>query len=121
MLGEKFFAHARLVVEAVQRSFGGDLYQIAIAFFVFCQHQQMVVGIAFGRSALDVVIVFFADVEFAADDRLDSVFLRGIDKVHCAENVAVIGHRDGRHAEFLHAGAEFFDVAGAIEQGVISV
>ena len=75
MFGQKSLADARLVVKAVQRSFRGDLDQIAIAFFVLGQHQQMVVGIAFRRRALDVVIVFLADVKFAADDGLDSRLL----------------------------------------------
>ena len=72
MLRQKFFAHAGLVIEAVQRGFRGDLHQVAVAFFVFGEHQKMVVGVAFGRRALDVVIVLLADVEFTAHDRLDA-------------------------------------------------
>ena len=48
VLGEKLLADPRLVVKAVQRGFGRDLDQIAVAFFVLGQHQQMVVGVAFG-------------------------------------------------------------------------
>ena len=67
------------------------------------------------------MVFFFADVEFAADDGLHAVLVRGIDKVHRAKNVAVIGHGDCGHAEFLHALAEFFDVTSAIEQGIVGV
>ena len=81
----------------------------------------MVVGVAIGRGALDVVIVFFADVEFAADDGLDAVFVGGVDEMHGAEDISVVGHGDGGHAEFFHALAEFFHVAGAVEQGVIGM
>jgi len=81
----------------------------------------MVVGVAVGRGAFDVVIVFFADVELAADDGLDSLFVGGIDEMHGAENISVIGHGDGWHAKLLHALAEFFDVAGAVEQRVIGM
>ncbi len=72
MLGEKLLADARLVVKAMQRGLGSDLDQIAVAFFVFGEHQQMVVGVAFGGGA---VVVFLADVEFAADDGLHSRML----------------------------------------------
>ena len=81
----------------------------------------MVVGVALGRSALDVVIVFFADVKLAAHDGLDAVLVRGVDEVHRAKNISVVGHGDGGHAEFFHALAELFDVAGAVEQGVIGM
>jgi hypothetical protein len=50
MFGQKFLADARLVIKAVQRSLRRDLHQIAIAFFVFGEHQQVVIGIAFGRA-----------------------------------------------------------------------
>ena len=78
----------------------------------------MVIGVAFRRGAM---VVLFADVQFAADDWLDSVLMGGIDEMHGAENVAVIGHRDCGHAEFLHALAELFDVTSAVQQGVVGV
>ena len=118
MLGEKLLADARLVIKAMQRGLGRDLDQIAVAFFVFGEHQQMVVGVAFGRGA---VVVFLADVEFAADDRLHASMLGRVDKVDRAKDVAVVGHGHGRHAQFLHALAELFDVTGAVEQGVVGV
>ena len=118
MLGKKLLADARLVVEAVQRSLRGDLDQIAVALFVFGEHQQMVVGVAFGRGA---VIVLFADVKFAADDRLDAVLVRRVDEMHRAKNIAVVGHGHGGHAQFLYALAELFDVASAVEHGIVGM
>ena len=118
MLGEKLLADARLVVKAVQRSFRRDLDQIAVAFFVFGEHQQMVVGVAFGGGA---VVVFFADVEFAADDRLHAGMFGRVDKMDCAKNIAVVGHGHGGHAELFHALAEFFDVASAVEHGIVGM
>ena len=84
----------------MQRSFGRDLHQVAIAFFIFRQHQKMVIGVAFGRRAFDVVVVFLADVELAADDRLDPVLVRRIHKMHRAKDIAMVGHGDGGHAQF---------------------
>jgi hypothetical protein len=81
----------------------------------------MVVGVSIRRSAVDVVIVLLADVEFTTDDRLYSGFMRRIDEMHGAKNVAVVGHGDCGHAEFLHAMAKLFDVASAVEHGVIGM
>ena len=58
----------------------------------------MIVSVAFGRCARDPMIVFFADVKLAADDRLDSRSLGRIHKMHRAKNIAVVGHGHGGHA-----------------------
>ena len=81
----------------------------------------MVVGVAIGRGAFDVMVVFFADVEFAADDGLDAVFVGGVYEMHGAEDISVVGHGNGGHAEFLYALAELFHVAGAVEERVIGM
>src|ERR1019366_9350311 len=72
MLRQKPLAHPWLVVETMQRRFRSNLGQIAVAFLVFRQHQEMIVSVALGRGALDVMVFFLADVELAADDRLDA-------------------------------------------------
>src|SRR4030081_1296095 len=121
MLSQKFLAHPRLVVEAVQRGFRRDLHQVAVAFFIFGEHQQMVISVAVGWSARDDVIVFLADIQFASDDRFHSDLMRGIYKMHRAKNIAVIGHGHRGHAKFMNPINEFFDVASAVEQGVIAM
>ena len=118
VLGEKLFADARLVIKAVQRGLRRDLDQIAVAFFIFGEHQQVVVGIAFRRRA---VVVFFADVKFAADDGFHVVLLCRINEVHRAKNIAMVGHGHGGHAHFFDTLAELFDITGAVEQGVVGV
>ena len=118
VLGQKFLADSRLVVEAVQRSLGDDLHQVAIAFVVLRQHDQVVVGVALGRRA---VVFLLADVQLAAQDRLHSGFLGGIDELHRSEDVAVVGHGDGGHVEFLDAIDQLGGLAGAVEHGVIGV
>ena len=121
MVRQKLLADARFVIEATQRCLGGYSGQIPVALFVLGEHQQVVIGIAFRRSALDVVVVFLADVQFAAHDRFDARRLGRIHEMHGSKDVAVIGHSDRGHAEFLHAVNEFLDVAGAIEHRVVSV
>ena len=68
------------------------------------------------------VVVFLADVQLATDDRLDArMLVRRVDKMDCAKNVAMVGHGHGGHAQLLHALAEFFDITGAVEQGIVSM
>ncbi len=100
VLGQKFLADARLVIKTVQRSFRGDLHQIAVALFIFCEHQQMVVVIAFGRGAM---VVFLADVEFATQDGLDTPRFGLVEKMQCDKHVAMIGDRNRGHAQFAYA------------------
>jgi len=71
----------------------------------------VVVGVPFGRGA---VVVLFADVKFASNNRLHAVFVRRIHEVDGAKNVAVVGHGHGRHAQLAHMLTEFFDVTSAI-------
>ncbi len=118
---EKLLADARLVVETAQRGFRRDLRQVAVAFFVFREHQKMVVGIAVGRGALDVVVVLLADVKLAADDRLHAGLVGRIHEMDRAEDIAVVGHGDRGHAQLFHALDELFHVAGAVEHGVVGM
>ena len=67
------------------------------------------------------MVVLLADVQLAADDRLDARGLGGVHEMHRAKDVAVIGHGHGRHAEFLHALDQLLDVASAVEHRVIGV
>ncbi len=81
----------------------------------------MVIRVAFGRHPLGVVILFLAYVQLAPDDRLNIHRLRRVIEVNCAKNIAVIGHRDRRHPEFLYPFNQLVNVAGAIQEGVIGV
>jgi hypothetical protein len=67
------------------------------------------------------MVFFLTDIEFAADDRLDSSFFGGIDEMHRAKDVAVIGHSHGWHSELLRPFAEQLNVAGSVEHGVIGM
>jgi hypothetical protein len=81
----------------------------------------VVVSVAVGRSAQNPVVVFFADVELAADDRLNPRGLGGVHEMHGAKNIAMIGHGYRWHAKFFGAIAELLDVAGAVEHGIVSM
>src|SRR5262249_2945401 len=67
------------------------------------------------------MVLLLADIQLAADDRLHARRFRGIHEMHGAEYVAVIGHRDRRHAEFLHPVHKLLDVASAVEHRVVGM
>ncbi len=67
------------------------------------------------------MVVGLADVEFAAEDRLDALGLGRIEEVDGAVDVAVVGHGDGLLAESGDAIDELVDVAGAVEEGVFGM
>src|SRR3982751_594679 len=118
VLRQKFLADPWLVIKPVQRSLGGDLYQVPVSLFVLCQHEQVIVGVALRSRP---VILLLANVQLASHDRLDAMLVCRIHEMHGAKNVAVIGHGHGGHAELLHALAQLFDVTSAIEQGIVGV
>ena len=77
-----------------------------------------------------VVFVFFrggpvvflgTDVEFAAQDGFDAFGFGGFEEMHGSVDVAVVGDGYGFLPDFVDVGYEFFDVAGAVEEGVVGV
>ncbi len=65
------------------------------------------------------MIVLLADVELAAQDRLDALLLGRVKKVDCAVDVAVVCDGDGLLADPVHVGHQLVDVAGAVQQRII--
>ncbi len=61
------------------------------------------------------------DIGLEADDRLDVVGLRGLPELVCPEEVAVVGHRDRRHAHLLGGREHVLDPRGTVEHGVLGV
>ena len=57
----------------------------------------MVVGVAFGSATVDLVL---ADVEFAPEDRFDSLLLHSVEEVNRAIDVAVVSHGSGSLTDF---------------------
>jgi ketol-acid reductoisomerase len=67
------------------------------------------------------VIVFLANVEFAANNRFDAGLVRCIHEMHGAKNIAVVGQGHRGHAKFLDPIDEFLNVASAVEERIITV
>ena len=111
---KKFFRHARLAIEAMQRGLAGQADEVAVALFVFGEHQEVVVA---ARHL--AMIVGLGEIELAAEDRLDVLLLHRVEEVHRAVDVAVVGHGRGGLADLVQVRGQFIDVAGSIEKRVI--
>jgi hypothetical protein len=60
-------------------------------------------------------------VELAADDGLDAGLLRGQIEIDGAEEVAVIGERDGREVQVLGLLHELLELGRSVEQAVLGM
>ena len=113
---EQVLIDAGLVVEAFEVGGGDQVDEVAVAFLVFAEQDQVVVAVGIGAG----LVALLRDVDFAADDGLDALCLGGVVELDRAEEIAVVGHGDGGHFLFddVH---ELADFAGSVEQGIIGV
>src|ERR1700691_288594 len=118
MLGKVLLADPRLPVEAVQRRLGSDANEIAVALLVLRQNQQVVVVVALRFGAM---VLFLANVELAPKDRMDTLMLCGVEEMDRAIDIAVVCNRNSLLADVGNALHQLFDIAGAVEQGVVGV
>ena len=114
MLRKEALADARLLVEPVQCGFAGQADKIPIPGFIFRKDQQVVV-LRVRIGTLAAMVFLFADVELAAKDRLQVLLLHGIEEVHRAEDVAVVGHRGRTLADLAQVRGQLVHVAGPIQ------
>ena len=117
--GEQLSVHTGLVVEAVEVRSGDELHQIAVAVEVLCKQDEMTqLPIALG-----VLIEARARgaVDLAADDGPYARTLARLIELDSAVHHAVVGDGKRRHLEFLGAGDELADPAGAVQETVLGV
>ena len=125
-LFEGGFVHPRLEVEAVEVRVAGKLEQVVPALLVLGEQDEvepavghageLAVG-AVGWSAVDVG----RDVGLDAEDGLDAFFFREVVKLNRVVQIAVVGHRDGVHAEFFHTFDQPVEPVRAVQQRVLAV
>ena len=105
---------ARLVVVTLEVAGGGELDQVAVAGVVLGEQREVRVPLGLGAAVV-------ADVDLAAENRLDSV-LSGLPvELDGPSERAVIGEPDGGHLELSGASREGGNPAGPIEDGVLGV
>ena len=111
ILAEEFVIDARLVIKAFEESCGDELDEIAVAFEIFAEENQV---IAAPGAGLKIVAIFggdgakffaaivaaaLGDIDFAADDGLHIALAGFVKEIGGGEEVAVIG--DGYRRHFL--------------------
>ncbi len=91
---KKIFRHARLAIEAVQRGLARQSNEIAIARFVFGEHEKVLIP-----TAHLAMVGSLGEVEFAAENRLEILLLHGVEEVDRAVDIAMVGHGGGGLAD----------------------
>jgi hypothetical protein len=93
---EQLPVDARLVVVALEVAEARELDQVAVALVRLGEQRQV-------RVALRLRLPVVGDVDLAAEQRLDSLVLRGLVEVDRAGERAVVRERDGGHLELGRA------------------
>jgi hypothetical protein len=136
VLGQDLLVHAGLEVVALEARARGEPEQVVHALGALGPHRHVGVGATAG----DVVAALLGQVTLAppdpaalaahgagrdvgldADDRLHAVLLGLAVEVVGAVQVAVVGHRDGRHAEVAGAGEQPVEQRCPVEHGIFGV
>ena len=121
ILAQGFAVHAGLaVVETFEIPLGDEFAEIVPAFVVFGQQRHVRGALAAGE-LLFVLHLPRGEVDLAAEDRFHPGLVAFLIEFDRAVEVAVVGHRHGRHSEFLGALGEILDADHAVEQGEFSV
>jgi hypothetical protein len=117
ILAEQLAVDARLVIEAFEVGERRELHQVAIALIARGQEHQVV------RLLLAAAIVAAAarDVRLHPQDGVHAFLLAGFVELDGAEEAAVVGDGERRHAELGRAGHHGVDARGAVEQAVVGV
>ena len=131
VLGEQLAVDARLLEEPVAPGAGAQPEQVVHALGGLREQRHVGVGAAsrdvVGAAVVEVDALALeprdvgGDVGLDADDRLDPRGLGLLVELVGAEHVAVVGHRDRRHAELGGALGQRVEAGRAVEHGVLGV
>ncbi len=119
VFGEQRFVDARFVVVALEVRQAGKLNQVAIAFDVL-DEQDQVMRIAIGPAFL-LVAGTGGDVDLLADDGVDPGGFCLQVEIDGAVEHAVVGERDCRHPGFGRQADHLGDAAGPVQQAEFRV
>ena len=105
---------ARLVVKALEVACRNEAREVGIALGRLAKHQKVIARA--GMLAGAVGVGRRGEVGLAAENRLDAPLLAGFLERERAKEVAVIGQRDGTHAQLAATRDEPIDAASAIQR-----
>ena len=114
VLLQQRIVHPGPVVIAPYEALADQPGQVLIPLLVLAQQDQ--VAVVPGGAGL--VVHVRADVDLAADHRVDARFLRGAIKIHHAVHHAVVRHRAGSHAQRLQPLHQRLDPACPVQEAV---
>ena len=118
--GEQIEIDARTIVEALDVRDGRELDEVAVPLLVHDEEREMIVAKLPRRAAL-FLDGPLGDIRLHADDRLDAGLPRRLEKRNRAEQVPVVGERDGAHTHPLGGLDEILDPDRAVEKAVLRV
>jgi len=116
---QQFAIRPGLVVVALQVGGADQLGQVAIALAVLGQQRQVEGPVVLARLA--IMAPPLGHVDLASDQRLDACLLAGLVEGDGPGHHAMVGHGQGRHAQFLGPGDHLGDAVAAIQQAVLGV
>ena len=114
---KKLLIDARLIIISLDVGEGYELNQIAIAAFIFCKQNQMIVSRAVYLGTL--LPLTRGKVDLTTDDGMNALRLGLLIKCNSSIHNTVIGHGDRIHAEFLRPTYKLFNAACTIQQAVL--
>ena len=71
--------------------------------------------------AVFVKTVSRGNIQFAADDRLDSILIRMLVEIDRSVEIAMIGHGHGRHLIFLCLSEKIIETNGSVQQAILGM
>src|SRR4029453_555617 len=110
-----------LVVEALQIGLGHQLDEVPVAGLVAHEHGAVAGALVAAVLTGSLEAAPRCHVQLAAHDGLDAGLLRRRVEVDGAEEVAVVGQRDGGEVERLGGVHQLVELGRAIEQAVLGV
>jgi hypothetical protein len=120
ILLEQFAVDPRLEVEALEVGLRRQLEEVREAGPVAGQEREVVARVLLAAGIL-LEAAARGDVGLVADDRVDARGLGGLVELERPVEVAVVGDRQGVHAQFHRPRHQPVDRAGAVEQAVVAV
>ena len=121
VLGQQLPVHPRLVVVALEVGLGDQLHEVGVTGPGAREHRAVARALVAAVLARALEAAARGHVELAAQDRLHPRLLAGGVEVHRAEEVAVIGEREGRELQRLGALDQLLEAGRAVQQAVLGV
>ncbi len=121
VLRERVEIGARFVVKTFEMSVGDELEEVLVAGEVFREQPEVEDAFALVGAPVLFEARSLNQVELAADDRLDALGLGRVVEFDRAVEIAMVGERDGGHAEYDRPVHQPVDAAAAVEQAEVGV